>query len=533
MDCLQSGAALVVNRHGSLDDLPDSVCRKLPDRFSADQLAAELVALASDPEGRRELARRAGELCHTRHTPEVCAEAYRDAIERIARQRAHPLDVALALGRSEAYPQLPQHSRVAVINGLVERLPAQPAPRRLYVDVSAIVLENLGTGIQRVTANLCRELLRQLPSGWLLEPVQATPREVGYRTAPAFAGELLGIPPGLGGAPQPVLPGKGDLFLGLDLFHAVVEAQSGWYAYIKARGARTWFVVYDLLPCLLPECFPPGTDALHHRWLQTITRASGALCISRTVAAELREWIADHDSPPCTVRWFHQGADLAEPSPARLRLAPATTAQRAERPSDPQLLMVGTLEPRKGYLQVLQALQQLWQQGIALNLTIIGREGWRNLPADQRRSLPDTMHLLQDLCRRFPQRLRWLKDVADADLLQHYRSADALLAASYGEGFGLPLVEARLNGLAVIARDLPVFREVLGDDALFFTAGDGDELAAWLSQWCARQAERRCDPQLLMSRRSESRRVAITWQQSCSQLLRALEIESAPQQATV
>lgn len=528
MDCLQSGAALVVNRHGSLDDLPDSVCRKVPDRFSRDELAAALVSLANDPEERAVLGQRARSLCQERHTPEVCAEAYRDAIEAISRRRAHPLDVAAALGRCRDYRQLPRHTRVEVINGLAERLPAQPRPRRLYVDVSAIVLENLGTGIQRVTTNICRELLRQLPPGWLMEPVQATPHEQGYRTAPAYAAALLGLPANLVGEPEPVLPGPGDLFLGLDLFHAVVEAQAGWYARIQARGAETWFVVYDLLPCQLPECFPPGTDVLHHRWLQTITRSTGALCISRTVAEELHEWIAAQGSRSCAVRWFHQGADLPEPGPSR----PRTPGRRSadNRRLELELLMVGTLEPRKGHLQVLQAMHRLWKQNICLNLTIIGREGWRNLPAEQRRNLPATMKLLRDLCQHFPQRLRWIDNASDTELLHHYQQADALLAASFGEGFGLPLMEARRNGLEVIARDLPVFREVLGNDGLFFEASDDEQLSTWLAQWHAkRQTQKRHDDWLHLSATNPSA-TGITWQESCNQLLRALAIEPAGQE---
>ncbi len=39
-------------------------------------------------------------------------------------------------------------------------------------------------------------------------------------------------------------------------------------------------------------------------------------------------------------------------------------------------LMVGTLEPRKGYAQVLKAFEQLWQSDIDVNLIIIGKEGW-------------------------------------------------------------------------------------------------------------------------------------------------------------
>lgn len=44
--------------------------------------------------------------------------------------------------------------------------------------------------------------------------------------------------------------------------------------------------------------------------------------------------------------------------------------------------------------------------------------------------------------------------------------------ASYAEGFGLPIIEAQQQGVPVIASDIPVFREIAGNDAEFFSLGD-------------------------------------------------------------
>ncbi len=56
--------------------------------------------------------------------------------------------------------------------------------------------------------------------------------------------------------------------------------------------------------------------------------------------------------------------------------------------------------------------------------------------------------------------MRWHDRASDDELLGFYADADALIAASYTEGFGLPLVEARHFGKPIIASDIPVFREV-------------------------------------------------------------------------
>ncbi len=58
-----------------------------------------------------------------------------------------------------------------------------------------------------------------------------------------------------------------------------------------------------------------------------------------------------------------------------------------------------------------------------------------------------------------------------------YDAAQCLLAASEAEGFGLPLIEAAQHGLPVMARDIPVFREVAGDHAFYFDGTDPEHLA--------------------------------------------------------
>lgn len=58
-----------------------------------------------------------------------------------------------------------------------------------------------------------------------------------------------------------------------------------------------------------------------------------------------------------------------------------------------------------------------------------------------------------------------------------------MIAASYGEGFGLPLIEAAKHNLPIIARDIPVFREVAGNCATFFKGTSGKQLSKSISEW--------------------------------------------------
>jgi alpha-1,3-rhamnosyl/mannosyltransferase len=68
--------------------------------------------------------------------------------------------------------------------------------------------------------------------------------------------------------------------------------------------------------------------------------------------------------------------------------------------------------------------------------------------------------------------------VSDDDLAAIYSGARALVFPSDDEGFGLPTVEALACGTPVVASDLPVLREVLGDRATFVESGDLEGLLA-------------------------------------------------------
>jgi hypothetical protein len=76
-----------------------------------------------------------------------------------------------------------------------------------------------------------------------------------------------------------------------------------------------------------------------------------------------------------------------------------------------------------------------------------------------------------------------MQHASDAMLDRLYAGAHVLIAASLGEGFGLPLVEAARNALPIVARDLPVFREVAGEHAYYFSGASADDLGGALKQW--------------------------------------------------
>ncbi|MBN6209045.1 glycosyltransferase family 4 protein [Ralstonia flatus] len=348
--------------------------------------------------------------------------------------------------------------------------------RQLLVDVSIIAGHDAGTGIQRVIRALLLELLRDSPPGFEVRPVRAT-RKTAYRYANAYLSSL-GVHAS-STEDSPLRVGPGDIFLGLDLSSRIAPRRQSEFLRWRAQGVRFAFVVYDLLPALHPEWFTPRARKSFRHWLRTVSVHADVLCcISRSVADETAAWLWQHCSiggSELAPRWFHLGAELpvAQWSAADLG---EQLQERGAASLRQSVLMVGTVEPRKGHEQVLDAFEHLWAEGHGASLVIAGREGWHVASLAQRlRTHPEA-----------GKRLVWLTDVNDAQLAGLYSTLGGLLMASQAEGFGLPLVEAAHYGMPILARDLPVFREVAVEHASYFTGQTGAELAPQLADWLGR-----------------------------------------------
>jgi len=349
--------------------------------------------------------------------------------------------------------------------------------RQLLVDISELVQCDARTGIQRVVRNILKEWLLNPPEGYRVEPVYATV-DRPYCYARSFTAKFLGIAENI--LPDdPIDYAAGDVFLALDLQPQVVPARRMCYQALRSQGVKVTFVVYDLLCVLMPQYFVPGAADGFTRWLEVVAESDGAVCISQSVARELGDWIGKNGPErlrPFHINWFHLGAEFDHLHPTK-GFPPNVETTLDQLQSRPTFLMVGTLEPRKAHAQVLAAFEQLWGDGVDVNLAIVGKQGWM-------------VEELVEQLRRHPEmgkRLFWLEAISDEYLEKVYAASTCLIAASYDEGFGLPLIEAAQHKLPIIARDIPVFREVAGEHAFYFEANTPVDLVqvvkTWLNQY--------------------------------------------------
>jgi O-antigen biosynthesis alpha-1,2-mannosyltransferase len=73
--------------------------------------------------------------------------------------------------------------------------------------------------------------------------------------------------------------------------------------------------------------------------------------------------------------------------------------------------------------------------------------------------------------------LIWLQSASDEDIIHLMKTARFLVQASVTEGFGLAVAEAGKLNVPLVLSDIPVFRELAGDQASYFPVGDYYSLA--------------------------------------------------------
>ena len=266
-----------------------------------------------------------------------------------------------------------------------------------------------------------------------------------------------------------------------DLFHATnfVLPPTG-----RCAGVVT---VHDLSFLRRPGTVTPAARAYQELVPRSIRRARSVLTPSAAVADEIAE---AYGLPADRIAVTHLGVDDswfgAQPPDPDLR-------SRLGLP-ERYLVFVGNLEPRKNLPLLLEAYRCLLDaEPDAPGLVLVGPAGWG--PALDLRGLPDGAVVFTGY-------------LEEHEVQAVVSAAEALVYPTAYEGFGLPPLEAFACGTPVIASDLPVIREVVGDDpatATLVPVGDAAALAAALLDR-ARGAD---PPRAAAARRARARQ--FTW----------------------
>ena len=326
---------------------------------------------------------------------------------------------------------------------ITERVYSEPKElkcfkNRILVDITYVLINDLQTGISRVVWNELNALMQSTTIPIIAVYFNGST----YNSANTFMAKKLGFPCPLDN--EIITPQKGDIFYALDFSVMygcepeipLLEARkNGFFDELKKAGGKVFVRVYDLLPLTHPEFFPYHAGELHLRWCELLKDLDATLlAISSRVESDLKTYGFSKTKTLSLASHFKE-------------------YKKANKTSEPTFICVGTIEERKGIKAICLAFERLVLIGANAKLIIVGRMG--RVDDDFRAFLERSEH----------ENIIYKGFCSDDELAELYATSHALIAASYDEGFGLPLIE---SGLPVIARDIEVFREVLGDNALYF-----------------------------------------------------------------
>jgi len=378
-------------------------------------------------------------------------------------------------------------------NGLSESC-SNYSPRILF-DMTVVTYWHrmkFGTGIGRVSLELLQhlsELTVVIPiaavgdSGKAIKRVDATTMEVTSETVELRAGDRYLMPE-----------------LHLNYFPFTFLDTN----FLRAQGVKCYAMLYDVLPLSMPMYFIEETANAFDDYLKEMLSGYDAvISISKATIDETIEYCKNKIKlsieNPVMLGYFHMGYSNFKKASER----PTKIVKGLSNKNNHVFLMVGTLELRKRHEFVLEVFEEIWNDKERnLTLCIIGHvsESWK-------------MKGLVNKLRNHPEkgkRLLFFENAPDSYLDFAYSNSSALIQASTGEGFGLPLVEAGQYGLPIICSDIPVFHEVTDGNALFFRLDDTKGLRSCI--------ERIVNDGFFENVPNSSQIPMLTWEQSTEEL---------------
>jgi glycosyltransferase involved in cell wall biosynthesis len=344
------------------------------------------------------------------------------------------------------------------------------------VDVSAIVVQDHKTGIQRTVKSLLDEFVDNYSQDFHIEPVYLSSDGGTFHYKYArdwYINSFKNLDFDIVDKTVDFYENDVLLLLDFDLPNLINNEVKILHQKLISHRTSVFIIIYDLLPITFPKFFPSFAHDLHKKYIEAALNLSGAFCISKAVKNDLKDFYSLKVGTTYALDNFTLGSDIKKSVPCAFPIKNKIKHLNAIQKST-SFIMVGTIEPRKGHNDILESFELLWKKGVDANLVIVGKKGW----------------LINELVEKIEknsfleQKLFWFESADDHELEELYKASDCLIAASYCEGFGLPIIEAAIRGLPLFVRETNIFREVASDNAYYFNErSTNDEIALSIECW--------------------------------------------------
>jgi glycosyltransferase involved in cell wall biosynthesis len=227
-----------------------------------------------------------------------------------------------------------------------------------------------------------------------------------------------------------------------------------------ARSAAEVVTIHDLTVLRFPHLTRQENRAFVPLLERAVRRGAWVHAVSQSVADEVNEWLPEASA---RIRSIYAGIPTQVAADAT-GLPDAVLELMAQQRRI--VLSIGTEEPRKGLLTLIDAIERLMQELDDVIYVHAGPRGWQSDEIDRK---------IFDLPPAIAQRMFRLGYVSDSQRSALLERSSVFVYPSVYEGFGLPPLEAMTMGLPVVATQVPALIEVLGDAALLIPV---DETAA-------------------------------------------------------
>lgn len=218
---------------------------------------------------------------------------------------------------------------------------------------------------------------------------------------------------------------------------------------IKLSGyqGKTLITIHDMFPVTMPQYFGKKYNLYFTYMLKrTLKRTDLILYNSFETKKE-------------TEQYFPKAAKVASEV---LYIIVPRVEYDGEIRNENYFLYVGNVEKRKGVDLLIEAFDLYVSEGGTKNLVIAGKKREEDVDA-----------ALSALISRHPDRVTYKGYVSDEEKTHLYACADTVLFQSRAEGFGICALEAMSFGKPVLASDLSIFQEIVGDAISYFPLEGG------------------------------------------------------------
>jgi glycosyltransferase involved in cell wall biosynthesis len=376
-------------------------------------------------------------------------------------------------------------------------------PRHIALEALAITPGKTG-GVETYTRGLVAGLLEVDPALRVTLFVRREAAGAGWNDDPRVTIAAIDVPPRharIAPLLQTWVPWQARR-RAVDVLHHVA-----WYGTWTTRRP-TVVTIHDLITRRFYDRPPLGERSLRARLRDAFLalsarRATRVIVPSAAVRDELGEELG---IPPSRVDVTHEAPKLVARRGHERGAAPVLARHGLR--ADAYVLTVSRFLPHKN-------LERLIDAHLRAELPhVLAIAGVPDFPAHGRAVVDRIRAEVAASPRR--DTIRFLGCVDDDELHALYRGARAFAWPSLAEGFGLPPLEAMEHGAPVIASDIPVLREILGDGASLFVADSRDDAIGALRRVCTDEGLR-----ARLRARGEARVKRYTWRRTAEATLAA------------